>query len=165
MARELSDAEQAAALRDWPVARFATLGKRGAHLVPVVFAEHQGLLWIPIDGKPKSTGQLMRISNIERDPRVTVLLDHYSVDWTELWWLRAEGIASVRQGDTFGEQEQRAADRLREKYQQYRTTRPFSDKPTLIRIEVERQRTWAVRDTPLSFAAERGDGGPGLTPG
>ena len=119
-------------------------------MVPVVFAETEGRVWIPIDGKPKSSGQLARISNIERDPRVTVLLDHYSDNWTELWWLRIEGTATVRLGESFGEQETRAAARLREKYDQYRTTRPFSDEPTLIRIEIERMRSWCVSDQPIS---------------
>lgn len=149
MARPLSKTEENALLREWPVARFATLGERGAHLVPVVFAEFEGFLWIPIDGKPKSAGQLMRIRNIQADPRVTVLLDHYSQDWTQLWWLRIEGRASVRHGELFGGQEERVAERLREKFEQYRTTRPFTDEPTLIRIEPERRRSWVAADSPL----------------
>ena len=157
MARELSATEQVNALEAWPIARFATLGKRGAHLVPVVFAECEGFLWIPIDGKPKSQGQLTRIANIERDPRVTFLLDHYSRDWTQLWWLRVEGVASVREGELFGAGEERAARQLREKYPQYQTTRPFREEPTLIRIHPDRQSSWAVREEPLDFAQLQAD--------
>ena len=98
-----------------------------------------------------SAAELMRIANIERDARVTLLLDHYTTDWRQLWWLRVEGLASVRQGETFGEPETRVAARLREKYVQYGTTRPFSNEPTLIRIEIERLRSWTPSDEPLEL--------------
>jgi hypothetical protein len=46
--------------------------------VPIVFARAGGALWSPIDGKLKAGGGLARVRNIERDPRVALLLDHYA---------------------------------------------------------------------------------------
>ena len=64
---------------------------RGTHLVPVVFAVSGDELVVPIDAvKPKGTGQLRRISNLGSDARASLLVDHRSDDWAELWWVRAD---------------------------------------------------------------------------
>src|SRR5690606_41273301 len=47
--------------------------------------------------KPKRSRELRRLENIRRDPRVTVLAHHYEADWSKLWWVRAEGTATVRE--------------------------------------------------------------------
>lgn len=79
-----------------PVARLATIGSAGAvDLVPITFAWHATTLVTAVDHKPKRTRELRRLDNIARDSRVTVLIDHYSDDWTELWWLRLRGSAIV----------------------------------------------------------------------
>lgn len=78
------------------VARLATIGASGApDLVPVTFAIAGGLLYSAVDHKPKRTTRLRRLVNIERDPRVTILIDHYEDDWTRLWWVRLRGEARV----------------------------------------------------------------------
>lgn len=76
-------------------ALFGVLGTvdpdRGTHLVPVVFAVSGDELVVPIDAvKPKETRQLRRISNLRSDGRSSLLVDHRSDDWTELWWVRAD---------------------------------------------------------------------------
>ncbi len=79
-----------------PVARLATAGPDGRpHLVPVVFALHDGVVYTAVDAKPKTTQRLRRLTNIERNPQVTLLVDHYDEDWTQLWWVRADGIATI----------------------------------------------------------------------
>ena len=68
------------------------------HLVPVVFARDQADLVTAVDGKPKSGKVLARIDNITRDPRVTLLADHYEEDWSSLWWVRVDGRGVDRIG-------------------------------------------------------------------
>ena len=73
------------------VARLATISADGApHLVPFVFAVAGDTVYSAVDAKPKRTTALKRLANIDRDPRVTLLADHYDDDWTALWWVRAD---------------------------------------------------------------------------
>ncbi len=68
---------------------------RGVDLVPVVFAVVDDRIVIPVDRvKAKTTMRLGRLANIERDPRVSVLVDHHDPDWSRLWWVRASGRAT-----------------------------------------------------------------------
>ncbi|CAN5510626.1 TIGR03668 family PPOX class F420-dependent oxidoreductase [soil metagenome] len=119
-----------------PVARLATVTADGApHLVPVVFALHEGTVYTAVDGKPKSTRQLKRLANIAANPRVSLLVDHYADDWTTLWWIRADGRAAVTDDDT-------GRDLLRAKYTQYQTV--SLDGP-VIAIEIQRWTSWGLR--------------------
>jgi PPOX class probable F420-dependent enzyme len=82
------------------VARLATVSAAGQpHLVPVTFAidtnTDADTVYIAIDHKPKTTTQLKRLANIAANPLVTLLADHYDDDWTQLWWSRADGHATV----------------------------------------------------------------------
>jgi hypothetical protein len=63
---------------------------RGADLVPACFAIDGGRLAIPIDSvKPKGSTALGRIRNLQRDPRATLLVEHWDPDdWSRLWWVR-----------------------------------------------------------------------------
>ncbi len=78
------------------VARLATMspGSR-PHLVPVVFAVVGDTVWTAVDAKPKSTRSLRRLANIEANPRVSLLVDHYEEDWSALWWVRVDGRARL----------------------------------------------------------------------
>lgn len=132
-------------LDTWPVARLATLRPDGAPaLVPVVFVFSAGSLWVPVDGKPKRAGPLARVENVRRDPRVALLLDQYDADWSALWWLRAEGEAEVAGAAAPGFAA--AAQALRRKYPQYRTTPLFraAAAPALVRLEPKRLTSWAA---------------------
>ena len=83
------------------VARLATAGLDGQpHLVPLTFAleRHPGQedrIYSAVDAKPKTTTDLRRLANIRANPRVAVLADHYEDDWGALWWVRADGVATV----------------------------------------------------------------------
>lgn len=69
----------------------------GTHLVPVVYTPvEDSRVLIAVDAKPKRSRRLRRLTNIDRDPRVTLLVESYSSDWSELWWARADGLAAVR---------------------------------------------------------------------
>jgi PPOX class probable F420-dependent enzyme len=93
----LLDAAQARALlATAPVARLATVRPDGGpHVVPVCFALAGALIYTAVDGKPKRTQRLARLANIENEPRVALLADHYEDDWTRLWWVRVDGDAAV----------------------------------------------------------------------
>jgi PPOX class probable F420-dependent enzyme len=80
-----------------PVARLATLRRDGTpRLVPVTFAVVDDLLCFAVDTvKPKRDTRLARLADIDRDPRVALLVDHYADDWSALWWVRADGLARV----------------------------------------------------------------------
>jgi PPOX class probable F420-dependent enzyme len=80
-----------------PVLRLATAGADGRpHVVPCTFAaDSAGRIVIGIDNKPKASLNLRRLSNITENPRVSLLADSYSDDWEQLWWARADGVATV----------------------------------------------------------------------
>lgn len=134
-------------LDTWPVARLATLGPGGApQQVPIVFARHAGRLWSPIDAKPKRAGELGRVRNVRRDPRVSLLLDHYDADWTRLWWIRLEARAELVEAASLGTgaELEPVARALRAKYPQYADTPLFRGPPLLLRFEVQAVRSWAA---------------------
>jgi hypothetical protein len=86
---ERSEALRRAAAADHGV--LATLHEpHGADLVPACFAIVDDLVAIPIDSvKPKGSTALGRIRNLERDPRATLLIEHWDAeDWSRLWWVR-----------------------------------------------------------------------------
>ena len=124
-----------------PVARLATVTEAGRpHIVPVTFAVEGDHIYTAVDAKPKkaTAGSLRRLRNIRGNPRVAVLADRYHDDWASLWWVRADGIASIL------EDPQLAAAPvalLRRRYQQYRDLPPGGP---VIAITVERWTGWAA---------------------
>ena len=77
------------------VARLATTGPDGPHIVPIVFALAGDTIYHAVDHKPKRTTALKRLANLRADPRASVLADAYDEDWTRLWWARADGVARI----------------------------------------------------------------------
>lgn len=121
------------------VARLATVTPSGhPHLVPVVFALRGRTVWTAVDAKPKSTRSLRRLANIEANPAVSLLVDHYAADWSTLWWVRADGEARVVPAASAEGTEALAA--LAAKYPQYRTDPPPG--PVLV-IAVDRWSSWS----------------------
>jgi PPOX class probable F420-dependent enzyme len=123
------------------VARLATVNAAGdADLVPVTFAIVTGeTLVTAVDHKPKSTTALARLDNVRRHPVVTVLVDHYSNDWSSLWWVRLRGPASVVDPGGAGHAE--AVDALAARYAQYRERPPAG---AAIVVDVREVRGWAA---------------------
>ena len=121
-----------------PVARLATFGESGhIDLVPITFALAGSTLVTAVDHKPKRIRQLQRLDNIARDPRVTVLIDHYDDDWTSLWWVRLRGLALVvTDGPSFAD----AIAQLAVKYPQHYSRLP--PQGPVISIAVTEVRTW-----------------------
>jgi PPOX class probable F420-dependent enzyme len=115
-------------------ARLGTVNLAGVpHLVPVTFAVIEAapepdtvpaadpaggvapLVVFAVDHKPKSTTALRRLDNIAANPLVAFLVDHYEDDWDRLWWVRADAVAAIIDGDA----RLRAIAALRAKYPQY----------------------------------------------
>lgn len=117
----LTDPDRLAALvAAAPVARLATLRADGTpRLVPFTFALVDGRICSAVDTvKDKRTLRLARLADVERDPRVGVVVDHYAEDWSQLWWVRVDGTAAVTEPDA------RVLDALAAKYPPYRAARP-----------------------------------------
>ena len=122
------------------VVRLATVGSAGSpHLVPIVFAINGDDLITAVDHKPKRTLALRRLANIAENPHVSVLADHYTEDWNQLWWARADGLAELLTPDTPGFTE--ALDHLVARYDQYQQRRPEGP---VIRVEVHRWSGWSA---------------------
>src|SRR5918994_1122060 len=68
-----------------------------------------------------AAARVKRLENIRHHPEVTVLVDHYEEDWTRLWWVRLDGVATVLEQ---GLERERALELLQAKYEQYRTEPP-----------------------------------------
>jgi PPOX class probable F420-dependent enzyme len=92
----------------------------------------------PVGHKPKTTSNLKRLRNIAENPLVSVLADHYSDDWAELWWARADGRAAIL---TDPAEMDAPIALLTSRYPQYRAARP--DGP-VIAIQVNRWLAWSA---------------------
>lgn len=122
------------------VARLATVAPGGLpHLVPVVFAvaaDNGDVVYTAVDAKPKTTRRLRRLANIDSNPLVSLLVDHYADDWTQLWWVRVDGVATVH---TDGDALELGRLLLRAKYPQYQSV--SLDGP-VIEVAVRRWSSW-----------------------
>ena len=121
------------------VAHLATVRPDGRpHLVPVVFALDGDLIYSMVDAKPKKSLGLARLTNIRFEPSVAFLVDAYDEAWERLWWVRADGRATVIMS---GPEHENAMRFLRDKYPQYRSSAaPFG---ASILTRVERWRSWS----------------------
>lgn len=114
-------------------ARVARLATTGPHVVPICFAVAGDVIWSAVDAKPKRTRRLQRLENIERDPRVAVLVDEYSEDWSSLWWARADGVARVCS--------EGPVELLAERYPQYAESPPAGP---FVAVDVSRWSGWSA---------------------
>jgi PPOX class probable F420-dependent enzyme len=98
-----------------------------------------------LDRKPKSVDvrDLARVRNIEANPRVSLVVDDYSEDWSRLAFVRVHGIARVLDGETTAASE--AIEVLREKYPQYREMK-LAGAP-VIEIGQLRSASWSASGT------------------
>ena len=139
------------------VGRLATVRPNGTpHLVPVVFAVVDEVLYTAVDGKPKTTMALQRLANIDATGRASLLVDKYTEDWSTLWWVRVDGSAQVLAGDSSErgrtpgrprrpERVRLAVEALTNKYPQY-----VSQPPTgpVIAVRLTRWQWWEATPTP-----------------
>jgi PPOX class probable F420-dependent enzyme len=122
------------------VARLATTGPGGPHIVPIVFALAGETIYHAVDHKPKRTTALRRLENLRADPRASVLVDDYDEDWEQLWWVRADGVASI-----LAPGHAEAVGALRDKYPQYRDRPPEGP---VVAIKVTKWSSWSAAEAP-----------------
>ena len=133
----MEEAEARRRLAGSRVAHLATVSADGRpHIVPIVFALDGDTLYFAVDAKPKKTTRLARLKNIEANPTVSVLVDHYEDDWTRLWWVHVDGTAHVITDDA---EAQRAIGRLAKRYEQHATDRPGGP---VVAIHIDRVTGW-----------------------
>ena len=117
------------------VARLATVDAHGRpHVVPICFAIEGGTLYTAVDEKPKRTRRLQRLANVEVNPTVEVLIDHYEEDWSRLWWVRLRGTARIVE-------DRHAVELLVAKYPQYREQPPAGP---VIAVTIEERSEWTA---------------------
>lgn len=117
----------------------ATLNRTGvADLVPACFALLGEDLAIPIDSvKPKGPTAVGRVRNLERDPRATLLVEHWDpADWSGLWWVRL----SLRLTTVPPATHDALVEALRSRYPQYRDA-PFTD---VLTFRIEQVGGWSA---------------------
>jgi PPOX class probable F420-dependent enzyme len=102
-------------------------------------------LYSPLDEKPKSSAdprRLLRVRNLESDPRAAILVDRWDEDWSRLAWLRLDVEGGLLEP---GEEGHAAAvEALRVKHPHYRDHH-LEDRP-MLRFEVVRAVAWSASD-------------------
>lgn len=129
------------------VGRLATADTEARpHVVPICFTLSEGHVVTPIDEKPQraSPKDLRRSRDITENPQVTVLVDHYSNDWSQLGWVQVRGTATNCTPSDASHSPAVAA--LEQKYEQY-AEHDLETRP-LIRISPESVRSWGRLDRP-----------------
>jgi PPOX class probable F420-dependent enzyme len=136
-------------LTEAKVGSIATVRPDGSpHVVPFVFAVSEAanelrIYWC-VDDKPKRSRELQRLVNIRAHPAVEIEVNRYDDDWSQLWWVRASGLAHEV---TSVDERDRALTTLAAKYPSYAEHPPSG---AVIAIRVDRVTGWAA-------AAARGD--------
>lgn len=92
------------------------------------------MLYTAVDEKPKRTRRLQRLRNIEVNPQVEVVIDHYDEDWSTLWWVRLRGSARIVDDPC-------AIELLAAKYPQYRDRPPGGP---VIAVSIEERVEWTA---------------------
>jgi PPOX class probable F420-dependent enzyme len=134
-------------IRDHRVARLATSDAIGQPaVVPICYAFDGERLYVALDEKPKSVPdhELKRVRNIRANPRVAVVVDDYSEDWSKLVYVLISGTAEIISSSENASEHRRAVELLREKYPQYRSMK-LEQRP-IIKITPIRIKRWAPGD-------------------
>jgi PPOX class probable F420-dependent enzyme len=120
------------------VGRLGTVSADGQpHVVPICFVLTDKTVYTAVDHKPKRTTHLRRIANLTATGHASLLVDHYSEDWSALWWVRLDGHGRVVEDP--GERE-RALSALSGKYQQYAEQPPIGP---VLAVDVTRWTGWS----------------------
>ena len=122
-------------------ATLATISPAGLpRLVPICFVVVDDAIWSPLDDKPKAVTdvrELARARDIVERPDVTLLVDRWSEDWSELAWLRLTARATLVDA---GDVPAGVIAALRAKHPQYRD-HDLEHRPA-IRFEIAATSSW-----------------------
>jgi PPOX class probable F420-dependent enzyme len=102
----------------------------------VVFCIDGDRVYTVTDAKPKRTTALRRLRNVRENPAVALLVDHYDDDWSQLWWVRADGRGRVIEPSV--PEAVRAVELLAARYPQQRAT------GAVLVVDVRRWSGWAA---------------------
>lgn len=136
------------------VARLGTADERGRpQVVPICFALLEERIVSALDEKPASSddSDLRRVRDIEENPFVSLVVDHYVEDWDALGWVQLRGRASIVDPGEDGHE--RAIEALRGKYDQY-ADHALEERP-IIHIEPGDAVSWGNLDRSLPDPSEQ----------
>lgn len=122
--------EQLSFIQSQRVGRLATADREGQpHVIPVCYACDGRSIYIALDAKPKRVApqQLRRVRNLLENPRIALVVDRYSDDWSALAYVLIRGNAELLRG---GDEQFHAVVLLRDRYVQYQTM-PIQDQPVI----------------------------------
>ncbi|MGE0684503.1 MAG: TIGR03668 family PPOX class F420-dependent oxidoreductase [Candidatus Binatia bacterium] len=125
-----------------PVARLATADAHGQpHVIPFCYAFDGAYFYFVVDEKPKKqTGKpLKRIRNILENPHVSLVIDDYADDWSQLAYVLVLGAAQLVENET---EYAAALALLRERYPQYRSMRLLYPANSMVRITPRKVISW-----------------------
>lgn len=133
--------------------RLATADAEGRpHVVPVCFALVDDEVVTPIDEKPQDAQPtaLRRSRDIRENPHVSLVVDHYASDWSELGWVQIRATATHL--DPGGGAHGDAVNALREKYRQY-ADHALEDRP-IVRLTPGSVLSWGRLEPPTGARFE-----------
>ena len=122
------------------VARLATADAQGVpHVVPICYVFDGLNLYSALDRKPKRVAprRLRRVRNIAENPRVAVVVDDYSEDWSCLAYVLIQGRAEMLED---GEERAAAESMLRDKYPQY--AEMLEEGCAVLKVTADRVTSW-----------------------
>jgi len=128
------------------IAHFATCDGKGAPtVIPICFVYHSGIVYTPLDKKPKKIlpTKLKRVKNILENPFVSLVVDKYNEDWQRLSYVLINGTASLIYS---GQEYESALDMLCGKYKQYSEMKLNKLGLPVIKIVCNKIITWGNLD-------------------
>ncbi len=128
------------------VARLATVDGDGRPtVIPLCFVLDGDHIYSPVDEKPKSVApaRLKRVRNIEANPHVSLVIDDYSEDWSQLAYVLVGGLAEIVKPEDNPTERERVIRLLRDKYTQYRSM--ALENRLLIKITPIRIKQWSAQ--------------------
>src|SRR5262249_61478891 len=128
------------------VAHLATTDGEGQpHVVPITFVLLDERLYSALDAKPKRVAaqRLRRVRNIQQNPRVAVVVDRYSEDWTRLGYVLLLGTARVVEASA---ETERPVAALRADYAPYAEGPLALEDAALLAVEPQRVIVWGRLD-------------------
>ena len=115
------------------------------YVTPVVFIVQQNNIIVPLDDKPKTitVKDLKRVKNIEENPKVSFLVDHYEEDWTNLWFVMIIGCATLVEMSERTEKLRKEFRNLRTKFlKKYSQYTKLSIGSIYIKIKIDKTIYW-----------------------
>jgi PPOX class probable F420-dependent enzyme len=132
-------------IADGRVGRLGTADPSGQPMVvPICYAWDGSTLFSALDAKPKTRpgSDLKRVRNIKENAKVSVVIDRYDEDWSQLEYAILQGEARLV---THGEDFSRGADLLLDKYPQYRAMGLDRREGLMIVVAPSKVTHWAFR--------------------